>query len=157
MARVTTRLESSTAFTAYFVTYACGFAGLMYLTRALPLDGVVRWLPFGLPVALLAILAVGARAEEQEPERVLEHRSLLGRTFARVGPPLRTYPLVGMTAPSRETTSRLRSRSGSATGRRCSSAESSRLKIAVLAPTPRASVIAETRANPGASLRPRTA
>jgi hypothetical protein len=96
MARLTTRLESSTAFTAYFVTYASGFAGLMYLTRALPLDGVVLWLPFGLPVALLAILAAAARAEEHEPERVLEHRSLLGRTFARVGPPLRTYPMVGM-------------------------------------------------------------
>jgi len=67
MARVTTRLESSTAFTAYFVTYASGFAGLMYLTRALPLDGVVRWLPFGLPVALLAILAAGPRSLILDP------------------------------------------------------------------------------------------
>jgi hypothetical protein len=91
-----TRLKSSTAITAYLATYAIGFAGLMYLTRRLPLDGVVLWLPFGLPVALLAILSAAARAEEREPERVQTHSSLLGRTLTKVAPPLRTYPIAAL-------------------------------------------------------------
>jgi len=91
-----TRITSSAAFTAYFVTYAAGFAALMYLARRLPPAGIMLWLPFALPAILLVILAIAAHAEEQEPLREQEHTPLLGKAFGRIAPPLRTYPIVAV-------------------------------------------------------------
>ena len=91
-----TRVSSSAAWTAYFITHVAGFAALMYLTRSLPLTGAVVWLPFLLPATLLTILSVGARLEEQEPLREQLHRPLLGKAFGRVAPPFRTYPVAAI-------------------------------------------------------------
>lgn len=90
------RVSSSAAWTAYFILYLAGFAALMYVTRSLPLTGAFVWLPFFLPATLLAILSVGAHAEEQEPLREQLHRPLLGKAFGRIAPPLRTYPLAAI-------------------------------------------------------------
>ena len=91
-----TRVDSSAAWTAYFITHVAGFAALMYLTRSSPLTGAVVWLPFLLPATLIAILSVGAYAEEREPVREQLHRPLLGKAFGRIAPPLRTYPLAAL-------------------------------------------------------------
>jgi hypothetical protein len=70
---------------AYFVVYFGGIAGLAYMTRAFTVEPPALFLPFALPVILVAIAALVARAEAgSESDGPQESTSMVGRTFLTI-------------------------------------------------------------------------
>jgi hypothetical protein len=79
-------INATKGWIAYFVVYAGGFAGVMYLTRTYQGSWVASVLPFAFPIVLVILGAWAARGEARaRPRREPEPTSLLGRRVPRIG------------------------------------------------------------------------
>jgi hypothetical protein len=88
-------IRSSTLWSAYFVVYAVGVAGLMYLLRRPHIEWFAYWLPFAFPVVLCAIGGLAVHYQSGEPHVEIEEVSIVGNPIVRIRPepPRPTFPI----------------------------------------------------------------